>query len=190
MQAHTPIWHGALNCSCFVSLQMVRRARSTGRASSTRHGTRVSVTWRPSGCCRLPLSCETSPSRRPTSSCWRPTERACASYCSVPTVTSSHSDSLDLTRWATWLLRLVRGFHSGLGRVKTVQCQNTLPNITIMTLKNPTFLKTNVRDLGQFSNEVRVKCRCGEEDLFQNIGYCDRVNCLSVGIISISNSLN
>lgn len=93
------------------SLQMVRRVRSAGRASSTRHGTRVSVTWRPSGCCRLPLSCETSPSRRPTSSCWRPTERACASFCSVPTVTSSHSDSLDLTRWATWLPRLVRRYY-------------------------------------------------------------------------------
>lgn len=96
----------------FLSLfspQMVRRARSAGTASSTLRGTTVSATWRRSGCCRLPSSCETCPSRRPTSSCWRPTERACASFCSVPTVTSSHYDSSDSTRWATWLPRLVPG---------------------------------------------------------------------------------
>lgn len=97
---NTLIWH-------ILSLQMVRPVRSASTASSTPHGIRVSMTWRPSGCCRLPLSCETSPLRRPMSSCWRPTERACASFCSVPTVTSSHSDSLDLTLWAMWLPRLV-----------------------------------------------------------------------------------
>lgn len=120
-------------------LQMVRCVRSAGIASSIRHGTWVSVTWRPSGSCRLLLSCETSPLRRPMSSCWRPTERACASFCSVPTVTSSHSDSLDWTRWATWLLRWVWVllFLGILFRwVKTVvQCQNIWPNMTSMTLQ-------------------------------------------------------
>lgn len=142
------------------SLQMVRRVRSAGRASSTRHGTRVSVTWRPSGCCRLPLSCETSPSRRPTSSCWRPTERACASFCSVPTVTSSHSDSLDLTRWATWLPRLVRRYYLDIS-IRVWQRPNccSMPKYLAKYRKSPhkKKKKKDFIDLGQCSNVVRVK---------------------------------
>lgn len=134
-------------------LQMVRHARNAGTASSTRHGTWVSTTWRPSGCCRLPLSCETSPSRRPTSSCWRPTERACASFCSVPTVTSSHSDSLDSTHWATWLPRLVNHHWWKASRFEFVW-------------KTAFFFDAVV--LGQFSDVLSEAWDV--EDLFPNVG--------------------